>query len=290
MQILKDFRPLFLIIYLAFLGMLCVSSVLLYLGDKPNIFVGIISMGLIFFVYLLNRYTDITEDFANDIGKYMFFSKRKFLLKLGFALITSTVILLIALQKLALYHLLLIGLGLIYSYRLIPWYSKNKGLHFYRLKEFPLVKNLIVSFMWGISIFLVPIIFVGHDIPNKFILVVLMTSILISTFNNTLYSDIRDESGDRLINNITLPILIGYKKCFILLSVIDFAWVILAVFFTLFKLLDIYHLAFLTIMAFYPAVYIYAHFSKKFTRPVIDFLSESDLLIFGCGLALLSVL
>ncbi|MBD3392771.1 MAG: hypothetical protein GF418_11775, partial [Chitinivibrionales bacterium] len=67
---LNDVLPLIVILYLGVLGMYCVHAVQLYIGAPPRILAGVIFMGIVFGIYVLNRFTDITEDFANDIGKY----------------------------------------------------------------------------------------------------------------------------------------------------------------------------------------------------------------------------
>ncbi len=283
------FRPFLMILYLALGGMLCVFSAQAYLGMPLNYGLGIISMGIIFAVYSLNRFTDTREDFANDLGSLMFFLERKFLYAAAVIALGGIVLTLAIFQKLSSYHLFLIALGLFYSYRLLPWYRPGEGFIFRRLKEFILVKNILVAALWGISIFAIPLLFTDYALADYSMVYILAASITLSTFNNTICCDIRHIAGDQLADNRTLPCQWGSKKSYLLLLAINLLWLILlvSVYFT--NLIDWKHFLFLLLMFFHPLIYILPYYYSSFQKTVIDFLSESDLLLFMAGLALLSI-
>ena len=111
------YKHLLIVLYLSFMGMACVLAAMLYLGAPPDPVVAVTFMGLVFFIYIINRFTDIREDFTNDTAKAVFFEKHKTLLKAGISTIVLAVIALAAANKLSLFHVILIGTGILYSYR-----------------------------------------------------------------------------------------------------------------------------------------------------------------------------
>jgi 4-hydroxybenzoate polyprenyltransferase len=284
----QDSFPLLIILYLALLGFLCVHAVQLYIGTQPRPAVGLIFMGIVFGIYIFNRFTDITEDFMNDIGKYVFFSRRTIIYKAGIAAVVLVLIALVALGKLAPYHLLLVSLGVLYSYRLLPWYSKRKGVFFLRLKELPLVKNIIVSSMWGTAVFAIPILFTGFGASNHPQIYVLVMVVAVSTMNNTVFCDIRDVAGDRVARNKTLPVLWGVRRTYVMMAAVNAAWLTAAAGMLMLRVYDVKHFAFILAMAAYPAAYVSLYHWGRCSKGILEFLCESDLLVFASGLALLS--
>ena len=286
---LNTYRPLIMVMYLALVGMACVSAATVYLGISVSLWTGLVFMGFVFFIYIINRFTDIKEDFANDLSKAVFFLNRKALFKIGIAAIILAGISLAFVNKLSMFHVILISMGVLYSYRFIPWYWKGRGIIYYRIKDLPLIKNLVVSILWGTSVFVFPILFSEVRLNNTFIIAILITSITISTFTNTFFGDILDVVGDRLSKSYTFPSLFGESTSYKILFSVNLIW--LAAVILLFKngFIDIYHLAFLISVAFYPLAYIIPYQRKWLKRTGIDFLMELDLLLIACGLALLSL-
>jgi len=259
------------------------------MGETPTILIGMLCIGIVFSIYILNRFTDIQEDYANDVGELLFFQKKPFLYALGVGIFILVIATFVILGKLHSYHLFLFGFGILYSYRLLPWYRKGKGIVFYRLKEIPLAKNIVVSFLWGISIFMIPIMFLDIDTHNIVPLCVLTTAIILSTFNNTLFSDILDELGDRFAHNNTLPVIWGARNCFILLTSIDIVWELFLIGMVYLGKIDLSHYIFLALFGLYPFVCFVSYITRHLHRQAIEFLCESDLLIFATGLLILSV-
>ncbi len=285
---LNNIRHLLLIMYLATCGALCVIGSTLYLGAKPNFTVITVSMGIIFGVYMINRFTDAQEDFVNNIGKHLFFANKSTLYNITIGILVAVFAVLVAVEKLRLYHIILVSAGIFYSYRLVPWYKKDNGIVFYRLKDIPAIKNITVAVFWGISIFLVPYMFAEIKFTNKIIISILTMAITISTFTNTLFSDIRDKKGDELAGTTTLVVAFGATKCYNLLLALNTVWtiVVLTLFFN--NIIDTPHLLVILSLILYPLAYILPYRANKFSKSTIDFISESDLLIFALGLIILS--
>jgi len=290
MQITKklgDHRPLILVLFLAVAGTLCLASSMRYLKMPFSPWFGLVSAGIIFAIYLLNCFTDIREDFANDLGKLLFFTNRKFLYQIGIVTLCFVLFLLTVQRKLVVYPVVLVSIGILYSFRLIPWYSASQGFHFRRLKEFVLVKNLLVAALWGCSLFILPAIFM--DVPIRFThpTIALMMAIAVSTFSNTMFNDVRDIVGDRIAGNTTIPTLLGTRATYAILMLINLLWMASAGWMRQANWIDTPHLAFIAVLAVFPFSCIFLYRRNLLSRSDMDFFSECDLLIFAAGVFLL---
>ena len=293
MQAVKFFfvtyRPLLMIIYLAALGSICICASMFYLKMIPNLLAILTFTSFVFFIYIINRFTDLREDFTNDIKQVVFFTNHKVFFKVGVAVAVLAGAGLAFVNKLNSFHFILISVGILYSYRLIPWYKKNQGFIWFRLKEFPLVKNLCVSLLWGLSIFLIPILFSEIPVNNTFLLTVMIISVFLSTFTNTLFSDIMDVAGDKISKANTLPSLWGVRISYKVLLSMGCIWLVSILGMFTMGLLDIYHLLFFLIVLFYPLAYIISYKRNWLNHTAIGILIEMDLLIIASGMVLLSL-
>jgi 4-hydroxybenzoate polyprenyltransferase len=285
-----EHKPVLILLYLSFMGCLSVFAVQMYLGLGFEPLICLCSMGIIFGIYTSNRFTDATEDFTNDIQKVLFFQRRKIWYAIAILSLASSLGILLLQQKLNWLHFLLLGMGFCYSYRLIPWYTPGKGLVLIRIKEMTFVKNLAVSFLWGGSVFLVPILYSQGRIGNPFVICMLGAGLFLSTLNNTLFDDLLDADGDRVAGIKTLPTAWGTRPSLILLWSLDAAWIAWSVACLLMGKLDGWHAAFLIFLGLYPAAYMGMSRLGKVSNAWTDFLMESDLLLFSGGLILLSLL
>lgn len=286
---IQSYVPLLNVAYLATMGTICVYSAQRYMQQPLQPLLAPICLSIIFGVYVLNRFTDTKEDLANKVGVYHFFATKGFLLKAALGGIALAVVALAAAGQLRAYHLILVSAGILYSYRLVPWYRSGTGVVFVRLKELPFVKNLIVSFFWGSGVFVIPVLFARQPITGYPTLWILGISLAISTLGNTVYCDIRDEQGDRLAGNNTLPVVIGVQRTFGFLGVISGLWIVSAGILLALHVIDLPHLVCIVALALYPGVYIAA--DRRFHLPaaVVDLLCESDLMLFAGGLIVLSI-
>lgn len=286
---LSEFKPVFILAYLAFLGCFCVFAVQMYLGLGFQPLICLCSMGIIFGIYTSNRFTDGAEDFTNDLQRALFFERRKNWYAIAVAVLAGSFLMLAAMGKLSWIHFLLLGMGMAYSYRLIPWYAPGRGLVFLRIKEMTFVKNLAVSFLWGGSVFLVPILYASAQVRDPFLVAHLGLGLFLSTLNNTLFDDVMDAEGDRLAGIKTLPAVWGRGPSIALLWFLDGAWIAWSAFCYALGRMDGAHAAFLVFLGLYPAAYMGLSRFGRAPKPWIDFLMESDLLLFAAGLLLLGL-
>jgi 4-hydroxybenzoate polyprenyltransferase len=284
----NELKPILILAYLSFLGCFSVFAVQIYLGLGFQPLICVCSMGIIFGIYTSNRFTDGAEDFTNDIQRALFFQKRRIYYALALAALGASLALLMATGRLNWLHFLLVGMGFCYSYRLIPWYRRSQGFVFFRIKEMTFVKNLAVSFLWGGSVFLVPILYAAAEIRDVFLLAHLGAGMFLSTLNNTLFDDVLDADGDKAAGIKTLPTVWGTRNCIGLLWALDAIWIAwCAALFALGRL-DAGHAAFLIFFGLYPAAYMGFSRLGRAPKPWVDFLMESDLLCFSAGLLLLA--
>ena len=281
-------KPVLILFYLSFMGCLCVFSVQMYMGLRFQPLICLCSMGIIFGIYTSNRFTDTEEDFTNDIQKVLFFQHKRAYYAFALLALAASIGILLWQEKLNWLHFLLLGTGFCYSYRLIPWYFPGKGLHLVRIKEMTFVKNLAVSFLWGGSVFMVPILYSSAQVSHPFTLIHLGLGMFLSTLNNTLFDDILDEDGDRVAGIKTLPTTWGSGNSLRMLWGLDAAWMAWIGTCLATAKLDAGHSAFLAFLGTYPILYMGLSRFGKAPKAWIDFLMESDLLFFALGLLLLS--
>ncbi|MDB9537655.1 UbiA family prenyltransferase [Dolichospermum planctonicum CS-1226] len=294
-RILNYFAPLLVILNLSISALAGILAVQKYLGLNLNPLVGLPLMGVVFAIYTFNRFSDAKEDAANHGGKFLFFPKYKFFYIIGFsAFIFSSVFMIF--EHFTMLKLLLAGLGILtgilYSYRIIPWYAKEQGIIFYRIKEITLVKNLFISSFWSGAIFILPILFVDGKVPKirSFTSIyILFLSLFLLTFSSTLFGDIRDELGDRMTGINTLPVVYGKKNSYIFLGSISLTWLGFIAYFYQQNLLNFHHLIFMVLIAFYPLVYLVPYQFRLASQIITDFLCDLDLWIFSSGLVILSL-
>ncbi len=286
---LKDMKPLIVVLYLATMGFLCVSAVQWHFAGQLDILPGITFTGFIFGIYVLNRYTDTREDFANDIGKFFFFSERKYLLYLAIGTLAACCIALMAVGKLNWYHLGVLGIGVAYSYKLIPLYRAHGGWARARIKDIPGLKNLVVAFLWGASVFAFPLLHHTQSILDMQLAILFGIGMFVSTLNNTLFDDIRDEAGDRIAHIKTLPTLFGQRVCISSLVLIDVVWAGTIMALMASGAVPEAPGMVLLFLAVYPLSYLGLHLLREGISRNLEILPELDLLIFAGGMVGLSV-
>lgn len=285
---LAELKPALVLFYLSFMGCFCVLSVQIYMGLPIDPVICLVSMALIFGIYTYNRFTDLEEDFTNDISRVIFFQRKRGYFFLAVSALAGSIAYLTVAGKLSWLHLLLLGIGICYSYRMIPWWSAGIGFRLLRIKEMTFVKNLAVSFLWGSCVFAVPILYSSGPITHHGMAAFLGIGLFLSTLNNTLFDDILDEPGDRVAGIKTLPTVWGARRSYLLLWVLDVAWLGIVAASFLAGSLDAGHAGFLSLLALYPIVYMALHASGRAPRFLVDVLAESDLFVFAIGLMILA--
>jgi len=285
---LIELKPALALFYLSFMGCFCVFAVQVYMGLPVDPVICLVSMALIFGIYTYNRFTDLEEDFTNDISRVLFFQRKRGFFVLAVSALGGSLAYLTAAGKLTWLHLVLLGVGICYSYRMIPWWSPATGLALLRIKEMTFVKNLAVSFLWGACVFAVPILYSEGPIHHRGLVLFLGVGLFLSTLNNTLFDDILDEPGDRVAGIKTLPTLWGARRSYLLLWLLDAAWLAFVLASFLAGRLDAGHAGFLSLLAVYPVAYMALQATGKAPHFLVDLLAESDLFVFAVGLMLLA--
>ncbi|HKP97556.1 MAG TPA: hypothetical protein VJ385_17565 [Fibrobacteria bacterium] len=281
-------KPAITLFYLSMMGFLSIFSTRKYLGLAFEPLDCFSFMGIIFGVYTLNRFTDTTEDFTNDIGRLLYFQNKKTFLYLALTSLAVSILCLLYMQKMNWMHVLLLTMGFGYSYRLIPWYSREQGLRMLRIKEMTFVKNLAVSFLWSSSVFVMPILYSDASGFNATMVWLLACGLFVSTLNNTLFDDILDAPGDRVAGIKTLPTLWGSRNSMRALAAMDILWIAGVVTLRMAHRIDSPHATFLAFLGVYPFTYMGLHVLFPKSKGVVDYLSETDLLFFALGMLLLS--
>lgn len=285
---LEEMKPALVLFYLSFMGCFCVLAVQVYAGLPIDPLICLVSMAMIFGIYTYNRFTDLEEDFTNDIARALYFQKKRSFLFLAVTALVGSFAFLLLSGKLEWLHFLLLGIGVCYSYRTIPWWTPSRGLRLMRIKEMTFVKNIAVSFLWGACVFAMPVLYAGVPAAHPDIIPLLGLGLILSTLNNTLFDDILDEAGDRVAGIRTLPTVWGARSSYLLLWTLDVAWLLAVGGLLLAGRLDSGHAAFLSLLALYPFLYMGLNASGRAPKFVVDLLAETDLLVFAAGLMILA--
>ncbi len=181
------------------------------LEETPNIQICFSVFLMTFSLYSLNKITDIKEDSINMPERVRFLKGRTN------AIVTYSIaayllcMLLILLDKPTSIAIVLIPLiaNALYGSRLIP------GLP--RLKDIPVMKNIVVAISWATVTTLLPS---AHIVGANLTIVLVLYFMLAKAFINTALYDLRDIIGDKEKGVRTIPVLIGPKKTsYILLAI-----------------------------------------------------------------------
>lgn len=221
-----------IIISLGPISLVYLTVSLLELPSNPIMY--FICILVAFFVYSINRFTDIKEDVINN-------SERTEVVRRGYYLFLfcSAVSLIFALflsffHSFSTFLIIILPILFVFLYS-VKWLPK-KGFAKKRLKEFFLVKNIIVSIGWAIIPLYVSVY------TNIFLSGMIFISIFIflRIFIGVIMFDIRDVVGDGLHNIQTIPskISVGGSKKIIL--VLNFLSVFILFAGIIFNLLPIY--------------------------------------------------
>jgi len=159
--------------------------------------------------YIINDYYDVKIDFINKpkrvvIGKTL--TRRK-------TLIVHTA-----------FNVMGIGLGLLLSWKIgavnfiaatLLWLYSNQ------LKRWPLIGNITISFLTGLSIFVIAILFDSH---YKILFIYSYFAGGVTLFREII-KDMEDVKGDRYFGCKTLPIVLGLRRTKYVIYVLLFAFI-----------------------------------------------------------------
>jgi 4-hydroxybenzoate polyprenyltransferase len=169
-----------------------------------------------FSVYNLNRKTDETEDALNHERRFRItkkFEHHFFVAALAAYLVALIIAAFYGVAAFCAAALPLVS-GIFYSVPILPRWCRYR-----RLKEIPVMKNVVVSTSWALSASLLPV-FMTASIPGMATLVVFLFTFSWTFIASTL-PDIRDRVGDSATGVATIPVLIGVARTRVLLTGIN---------------------------------------------------------------------
>lgn len=258
-----------------------------FMGVTPRVEHIITWCFIVYAVYGINRYTDV-EDYLNDSEKRSFFLDHKKYLYLAVSLLVISTLWLLISGLLTAYHIICTYAGIAYSIPIFPGISGKYTVKWVRLKEIPVVKNLLVSLILGTSFFAIYIF--DSKIENYPDIIALIVGSSLTAFFNTLFCDVRDAVGDKAAGIKTIPTIYGIKqtirKGIFLPSIL---WSTLLIVLLLNSILSLSIAVFLLLMAAYPVLYIYLY-KLKFSNKITFFVADACIPIYAIGLIILKII
>jgi len=267
---------------MAGMGMVYISSFLQGIPCIP----AALAIGFLvpFAVYNLNRKTDHSEDAVNHQDRFTFTTRFDGPLSvLAFLAYTAAYLIAFPFGALSIFVVSIpLICGALYSIRWIPPPSP-----FRRLKEIPVMKNIIVAFTWSSVSALLPVCLL-HGSPG------IKTGIVFIFFfsyviTSTTIPDIRDREGDALAGVRTIPVLIGTENTRRLLIAINLlvGAVVIAKSSSIMTFMVVLILGIAVLYTQF-CIQIFDRVNKK--DFICDFLIDGQFVIFGVAIFTLSIL
>jgi 4-hydroxybenzoate polyprenyltransferase len=268
----------------------CVIVVQIYLDQSVGLLPALPVAALALMIYALNGVSDRAEDRLNDPAKANALAQNGWpLIAVASAALLVSAILLARTGRLHIVYGLILVAGLFYSFRLVPWYQPSRGLTRLRLKDVLLLKNLSVGLTWAASVFVVPIMDHPSAPPAPGYWVLAAGYGFLATMNSV-FSDLKDQAGDRAAGVLTLPVVVGAPRCFRLMMGAAGLWLLLLVgAYVGPRWIDGGAFIFLAMMSLgYPALVWAAREGNLVPRSAVAYVIEASDPIFMLGLLLLA--
>lgn len=234
------------------------------LEEQPRILTCLIVFLISFSVYSLDKIADLDKDVVNMPQRRGFLYRRKRLV-LSCSLVAYALAFLLTLSSTpAALPIVMIPLvaNALYGMKPLPMVP--------RLKDIPVMKNVVVASTWALITTMMPVLSAGSlGMLNIFVVGYFM---FVKTFIDTVLYDMRDVEGDRLNGVRTIPVMMGKRKT---------TAILLAANSTLLSLLPLMHWdvkLFAAILIAYGFGYI-IYFMEKIDPLVLDFLVEGEWMI-----------
>jgi 4-hydroxybenzoate polyprenyltransferase len=177
----------------------------LLFGLNPNIPICFAVFLMTFSVYSLDKITDSKEDLINFPERHSFLAgRRKLVVCYSLAAYALSALIILMDNPLALPIIFIpLAANAAYGSKLIPGVS--------RLKDIPVVKNLVVAGSWALVTTLLPAMQITQNI-NPLICCYILYFMLAKVFINAVLYDVRDIKGDREMGIRTMPVILGRRK------------------------------------------------------------------------------
>jgi 4-hydroxybenzoate polyprenyltransferase len=196
------------IAWIALAAGLQILGALMFFRAPIDVILVFTGASITFSVYLLNRFTD-DEDSYNCPEQKILFQQKRVLIFIPISLFVLSFLLLAFSGRLVAWHIVLFICGIFYSVSFIP-VLKSKSVSFIRIKDIFFIKNILVSFLWGIT----PFILAGsfrHTMPPRSDFIVVVSAFCLTALINSTSCDVRDLIGDRLAGIVTFANYFGKK-------------------------------------------------------------------------------
>jgi len=202
------------------------GSVQIYLGLGLRPLPIFVVSSLALFIYAFNRVTDHEEDLVNVSGSADALYRSAVLqTAIAGALLAVASAYAIWLGRFHWIYAAILAMGVVYSYRILPWYRPGRGIFRERLKAIPSLKNPSIALAWSLSIFVVPLYDshrgLGAASPAFWLLA---TGYFFYYFLNTVFCDLRDIEGDRAAGVVTLANALGVAGCYRWIAALTLVW------------------------------------------------------------------
>ena len=287
-RMIPAIMPGLLLLFIAGVSAMCMWAGCLLVEIVPAGPPALVYGLLLFYLYMVNRYTDRNEDRANCPDRSALFEATRLPLWMAVFSVLGVVTILLVHHTLNAYYLMNIALGTAYSVRLIPGIRSSK-FALWRIKDFGWFKPFFLAMMWGQAFFLFPLSY-GFPASSKFTLwVVLSFSFTALNFSNVLFCDILDKEGDRAAGIKTLPVTVGVRLSLQIITLVCLLCAVLILWFQMaLNAAGFPVLLFLYTMALYPCVYVLVYvWTRSQTGGLTRIIAESDILVFALGLLIL---
>jgi len=228
-------------LYLALGGMSCAYLTMTILQVSIKLEPLLITFFMTWFLYSLNRLSDMKEDKINNPERVKFFHKygKYFLYTSGAGYF------ILAFSSIIFFNIY------IFIHAIIPMIIAL-GYSFFRLKKYLLLKDIIVAVVWG-NLALLTSAYYGFQYST--IAILIFTFIFLRVMVTTIMFDIKDIKGDKVTGVNTLPVRYGKRSTQISLYIINFSSIVFTL--TIFRVfLQSYFVYFLLIPIIYSFFYV----------------------------------
>jgi len=183
----------------------------LLLGIQPSMMICFAVFLVSFSVYTLDKLVDLDRDISNMPARKQFlYSRRRFFLVLALSAYLAAALIMVYVRPAALPLVFVpVIANAFYGMRLLPWIP--------RLKDIPVMKNVVVGSAWALVTVLIPVFHSGYGSPWALVLYF----IFIKTFIDTVLYDIRDVAGDRISGVRTMPVILGETPTVLVLLILN---------------------------------------------------------------------
>jgi 4-hydroxybenzoate polyprenyltransferase len=207
--------------YLA-LGIAIVAFSLVYMSSpNSDILIGVMVFLMTFSMYSLNRLTDEEEDRINNPQRGPFINKYKKAISIALILAYLLAVSIAILRGINafIWVMAILVVSILYSVKFIPtrWAS---AIGFRRFKDLFVGKNVVIALVWAMAMVFLPLSYMSLEVFTLSS-AILFAFILMRSFINTTFFDLRDIEGDRINSVKTIPVAFGIIKTKLILMLIN---------------------------------------------------------------------